>query len=640
MAKSKKTLWLLLLVLLIIGGFFIYKTLFPGGADLTPVPNPIRDRATTSKNIDESNLPTHSIKNAYFGDLHVHTSLSFDAYIGGTVATPSDAYRYAKGETLTIFGKQVQLKRPLDFAGVSDHSEFIGEFYTAQTAGEPGHYAMMAQVLRGAANDEKKSEALFQQMRNRKGAGERKHMGFFQGFESTKKAWDMILDAAEKHYEAGKFTTLAGYEWSRAEDGAHLHRNVFFRDMVVPDYPISSIEAKTAEGLWASLEQYTKGGSTVLAIPHNTNLGKGIAFPEVKSDGNPLDAEYVKARNKWEPLIEIHQAKGNSEVHADFWKNDEFADFENYNYLPPNKKDYVRYALKKGLAYQAELGINPYKFGLIASTDTHNGTPGATEETEENRNHTLVDNNAENRRNREWIMSGSELDLGKKVYEAINPGGLVGVWAEKNIRGEIWDALKRKETFATSGGRIQVRFFAGYDFDSQYDSYEDLVKAGYEKGVPMGSDLPKSTTPNQAPSFLIWATKDNESANLDRIEVIKGWHKEGELKEQIYTVALSDNRTINSDGTVPDNGAAVNLTTGEWSKDKGATTLQTTWADPDFDSTAEVFYYVRVIELPTARFNLWDEIREGIDYPSDAIRTIRERAWSSPIWYTPENSKM
>ncbi len=638
MGKSKTKIGLISLLILIIGfvGYFIYKTLFPGGPNLAPVPNPIRDRATTSKDIDESNIVNNPLKNAYFGDLHIHTSLSFDAYIGGTLTTPSDAYRFAKGTELDIFGKKVALKRPLDFAGVSDHAEYIGEFYTTQIAGEKGYYALMAQVLRGAANDEQKSEALFQRIRAQKGGGERKHMDFFQGFNSTRKAWDMILAAAETHYQPGKFTTLAGYEWTKAEDAGHLHRNVFFRDMIVPDYPLSAIEVTTAEGLWESLAEYTKGGATVLAIPHNTNLGKGLGFPDVKVDGQPLDATYVQARNKWEPLIEIHQAKGNSEVHPDFWGNDEFANFENYNYLPTKENDYVRYALKKGLEYQAKLGTNPYKFGLMASTDTHNGTPGATEETEENRSHTMVDNTAENRRNREWIMSGSELDKGKKIYEAINPGGLVGVWAQKNTRGEIWDALKRKETFGTSGGRIQVRFFGGYDFEAAYTSYDDLVAAGYENGVPMGSDLPAIPDGKTAPLFLIWASKDNESANLDCLQVIKGWYKNGVLKEQIYTVALSDNRVLKEDGTVPDNGATVNLKTGEWSKDKGATTLQTTWVDPDFDPTAEAFYYVRVIELPTPRFNLWDEIREGIDYPDDAIRTIQERAWSSPIWYSPK----
>lgn len=635
MAKSKTKFWLIGLFLLSLITYFIYKTLFPGGPDLTPVPNPIRDRATTSKNVDESKIPSNALKNAYFGDLHVHTSLSYDAYIGGTITTPADAYRFAKGERMNIFGKNVHLKRPLDFAGVSDHAEFIGEFYTAQTKGEAGYYSMMAQVLRGAANDEKKSEALFQRTRAQKGGSERKHMGFFQGYQSTKKAWDIILEAAESHYQAGKFTTLVGYEWTKAEDAGHLHRNVFFRDMIVPDYPLSAVEVKTAEGLWESLAQYTKGGATVLAISHNSNLSKGLAFPDVKNDGTPLDEAYVQARNKWEPLIEIHQAKGNSEVHAGIWKNDEFADFENYNYLPTKEQDYVRYALKKGLELKTKLGTNPYKFGLMASTDTHNGTPGATEETEENRSHTLVDYTAENRRNREWIMSGSDLDKGKKVYEAINPGGLVGVWASKNTRGEIWDALKRKETFGTSGGRIQVRFFGGYDFEKNYDNYDNLVAAGYEKGVPMGSDLPILPTEKTAPTFLIWASKDNESANLDRLQVIKGWYKDGELHEQIYNVALSDNRVVNEDGAVPDNNATVNLKTGEWSKDKGATVLQTIWSDPDFDPTAEAFYYVRVLELPTPRFNLWDEIREGIDFPDDAIRTIRERAWSSPIWYSP-----
>lgn len=636
MVKRSTIFWLIAITILAILGFFVYKTLFPGGPDLTPVPNLIRDRATSSKNLDESSVTSNPLKTAYFGDLHVHTSLSFDAYIGGTVATPSDAYTFAKGNTIEIFGQKKQLKRPLDFAGVSDHAEFIGEFYSAQMKGAPGYYSMMAQVFRGAADDEEKSLKLFQQIRNRKSGGERKHMGFFQGFETTKSAWDMILAAAEEHYQPGKFTTLAGYEWSALKGDGHLHRNVFFRDMIVPDYPISALEARTAEGLWASLTKYEDGGATVLAIPHNTNLSKGFAFPDVKNDGNPLDANYLNTRKKYEPLIEIHQAKGSSEVHANFWKNDEFANFENNTYNPPAENNYVRYALKKGLEYKSKQGINPYKFGLIGSTDTHNATPGATEETEPNQNHTRVDLTVDSRRNREWVLSGGPLDKGKMVYEAINPGGLVGVWATKNTRGEIWDALKRKETFATSGGRIQVRFFAGYDFEDQYDTYEKLVSAGYEKGVPMGSDLPTLPTDKTAPTFLIWATKDSESANLDRLQVIKGSYKNGELTEQIYNVALSDNRTIKADGIVPELGATVDLKTGDWDHSKGATSLQTTWMDPDFDSAAEVFYYVRVLELPTARYILWDEIKEGGKYPAEADRTVRERAWSSPIWYSPK----
>ncbi len=636
MVNKKNLFWLSIIIVLVILGCFFYKTLFPGGPDLSFVPNPIRDRATNSKKLEESKVTNHPLKSAYFGDLHVHTSLSFDAYIGGTVATPSDAYHFAKGNPINIFGQQKKMKRPLDFAGVSDHAEFIGEFYSVQTKGAPGYHAMMARVFRGAADDEAKSLALFQRIRKQKKGGERKHMGFFQGFGTTKSAWDMILTAAEEHYEPGRFTTLVGYEWSALKNDGHLHRNVFFRDMVVPDYPISALEARTAEELWENLAKYEEGGATVLAIPHNTNLSKGLAFPDVKNDGQPLDANYLNARNKYEPLIEIFQAKGNSEVHANFWKNDEFADFENNTYNPIKENNYVRYALKKGLEYKSKQGVNPYKFGLIGSTDTHNATPGTTVETEPNQNHTRVDLTADARRNREWVLSGGPLDKGKMVYEAINPGGLVGVWATKNTRGEIWDALKRKETFATSGGRIQVRFFAGYDFENKYDNYDDLVSAGYEKGVPMGSDLPTLPPNKTAPTFLIWATKDNESANLDRLQVIKGWYKDGVLNEQIYNVALSDDRVVQKDGSVPELAAAVDLKTGDWDHSKGATSLQTTWTDPDFDPAAEVFYYVRVIELPTARYTLWDEIKEGIKYPADAERTIRERAWSSPIWYSPK----
>ncbi|MEM1121495.1 MAG: DUF3604 domain-containing protein [Bacteroidota bacterium] len=636
MTKRKTIIWLITPLVLATIGYSIYKTLFPGGADLTPVPNPIRDRATIAHQQAESDLPTNPLKNAFFGDLHVHTSLSFDAYIGGTVATPSDAYHFAKGGAISIFGQQKKLKRPLDFAAVTDHSEFIGEYYSAQTKGAPGYYSMAAQTLRGAADDEVKALALFQRLRNREGGGERTHMGFFQGFETTKLAWDMILAAAETHYEPGKFSTLVGYEWSAAKNGGHIHRNVFFRDMVVPDYPISAIEARTAEDLWASLAKYEEGGATVLAIPHNTNLSKGFAFPDTKNDGQPLDANYLKSRQNWEPLVEIHQAKGNSEVHAQFWQNDEYADFENFTYLPAKKNTYVRYALKKGLVYQHEKGINPYKFGFVGSTDTHNATPGVTEETEPNQNHTRIDLNADDRRNQEWVLTGSQLDRGKKVYEAVNPGGLVGVWAPKNTRGEIWDALKRKETFATSGGRIKIRFFGGYDFAKAYDSYEALVKAGYEVGVSMGSDLPPSTDENKSPSFLIWATKDAESANLDRVQIIKGWYKNGNLEEKIYNVAVSDNRMIQQDGSVASIEASVDLKKGAWDKTKGATTLQTVWTDPDFDPQVEAFYYARVLELSTARYNLWDEIKENVAYPADAERAIQERAWSSPIRYTPK----
>jgi hypothetical protein len=404
--------------------------------------------------------------------------------------------------------------------------------------------------------------------------------------------------------------------------------------MKVPDYPISAIEATTPVKFWESLEKFTQEGATVLAIPHNSNLSRGMMFDDQQLDGTPIGKDYVTARNKYEPLIEVHQVKGSSEVHADFWKNDEFADFENSTFLPAEEKNYVRYALKKGLEYEEKLGVNPFKYGLIGSTDTHNGTSGNTEEDDDFvGNHTILDYNANSRRYRDWVMTPTEADYGKKVYEAVNPGGLVAVWSETNTRGEIWDALKRRETYATSGGRIKVRLFGGYDFKNSYSDYETMVKDGYEKGVPMGSDL---ASENTKPSFIIWAQKDVESANLDRIQVIKGWYKDGELHEKIYNVALSDNRKVGADGSVPNNEATVNMDTGEWDKSKGAVELQTVWTDPDFDSDVRCFYYLRVLELPTARYTLIDKLKHGVNYPEGTAMTVVERAWSSPIWYSPK----
>lgn len=630
---KKRTKWLIALAILAGLGYYAYTILLPSAPILDDVPNPTRNRST--KAIDESQAAMNELKNAYFGDLHIHTNFSFDAYLGGTIATPSDAYRYAKGEKIEIFGTTVQLRRPLDFAAVTDHSEFIGEFYSVQTSGAKGYYNLIAHTLRGAASDTIKGLALFERMRNMPNHGPRQHMKFFKGYETTKKAWDIILEANEDHYQPGKFTTLVGYEWSHAHEGGHLHRNVIFKDMIVPDYPVSSIEARDVEALWNSLATYEKSGASVLAIPHNSNLSAGLAFADQKQDGSPIDKAYVKQANKYEPLVEIFQAKGNSEVHPKFWKNDEFADIEQSTFLPPKETSYVRYALKKGLEYEAKLGKNPYKYGLMGSTDTHNATGGNTEENGDfTGNHTVLDLNANARLNQDWVLGLGDID-DKKVYEAVNPGGLIGVWSKTNTRTDIWNALKNKETYGTSGNRMKVRFFGGFGFDQKYDDYETLVNAGYNQGVPMGGDLMQDDA-NRPPSFLIWATKDPESANLDRLQVIKGWYKAGQLEEKIYNVALSDHRKVNVDGSVPDNDATVNLETGEWSKDKGATSFMINWTDPDFDPAAKAFYYVRVVELPSARFTLWDQIRYNMKYPAGTPLTVRELAWSSPIWYNPK----
>jgi len=625
---SRKTRWLLALVALLLLAWFIYSILVPAGPITDAVPITVADRATTSKNFKEESIPANPQRNLYWGDLHVHTEMSFDAYIGGASSSPSDAYRFAKGEEITIFETPVKINRPLDFAAVTDHSEFLGELYSIQTKGAPAHYSAMAMYFRSIGLDTVKMRKLFlRSIENL--SSEPSHLPIFQGFETTQRAWDIVLEAAEQHYEPGKFTTFAAYEWTLGAASSHIHRNVFFRDMVVPNYPISSLEANNEQKLWASLEDYTKKGSTVLAIPHNSNLSVGGAF---------LDKTKATAilQNKWEPLVEIHQAKGNSEVHPDFWQDDEFANFESYAYNGKTEKDYVRYALKKGLEYEEKFGVNPFKFGIIGSTDTHDGIPGNTEEWGKFiGNHALLDANAEVRSTRSWIL---EFNSGKKVFDAVNPGGLVAIWAEANTRGHLFDAMQRKETFATSGGRIQVRLFGGFNFKEAYDSYEELVIDGYAKGVPMGSDLkfPASVDTNtKAPSFLIWAAKDSEGANLDRIQIIKGWYKEGTLKEKIFNVAASDNR-LQKDGSIAPNEASVNLETGAYDATKGAKSLQTVWTDPEFDPSSHTFYYVRVLENPTARYTLWDQIRYGVKYPERVPLTTQERAWTSPIWYTAE----
>lgn len=601
------------------------------------IPNPVSDKATLSKNAGENGVKVNEYRNLYFGDLHVHTAFSMDAYIGGTLTSPDEAYRFAKGETIKVFGANVKLRKPLDFAAVTDHSELLGEMHTLMTPGSEGHNSFVAKYIRSIYKtdseigvDTVKQRKLFSRVLKRVEGGQRDHPDFFRGYETTKSAWNVILNAAEDHYKPGEFTTFAGYEWTLTGTQLnHLHRNIIFRDMNVPDYPMSSLELTNEEELWKWLNEITEKGATVMAIPHNTNLSDGGAFTDTKPKGGSIDSAYARLRQDYEPLVEVHQVKGNSEVHAAFWRGDEFSGFENHTTFTPQEKNYVRYALKKGLEYEANIGVNPFKYGMIGGTDTHNGTPGNSEENDEYiGNKTVMDYSPERRRNESWA-----LDASQKVYQAVNPGGLVAVWAEANTRGHVYDALKRKESYATSGNRTRLRFFGGYGFAEQYPSYNEMLKDGYEKGVPMGGNLKLRN--GQPPEFIIWAMKDPDGANLDRVQIIKGWYKDGKLYEKIFNIALSDGRKLNADGSVPDNGATVNMQTGEWSRDKGDAELMVRWIDTEFDAAVRAFYYVRVLEVPTASWRLWDQIRHGISYPADAELIIRERAWSSPIWYSP-----
>jgi len=618
------------------GLFFIAGLFTACGGSKKQIPNPVSDRATLSKEIDLSSIQTNPNKNLYWGDLHVHTSLSFDAFFSGTLTSCDEAYEYAKGNEIEVFGRKVKLRKPLDFCAITDHSELMGESYCVTTKGAPGYNSLPNQYFRSIFKTESelgvdtaKQWRIFSKIMNHAEEPSRTHPFFFQGYETTAKAWEITLDAAEKHYQPGTFTTLAGFEWTLAEGRSHLHRNVIFRDLVVPDYPVSSLEARNEKELWDWMQQTTNQGAKLLAIPHNTNLAEGSAFQATDWEGKPITREYAQMRQEFERLVEVHQVKGNSEVHAAFWKNDEFAGFENHTFGDPNEHNYVRYGLKKGVQLQQELGVNPFKLGMIGSTDTHTGTPGNTEENDkEIGNKGIVDIDPINRTYDKW-----PLDQTQRVDEVVNPGGLVAVWADANTRGHIYDALQNREVYATSGNRIQVRFFGGSGFVNGLKD-DAMLDDAYAKGVPMGSDLKPI---NGKPQFLIWAKRDVDGANLDRIQIIKGWcDTEGAMYEETFDVALSDARVLNSNGSVPDNGATVNLETGEFSEDLGDEELQVIWTDNDFNPEQYAFYYVRVLEIPTPSWRLLDQVRYGMDHSKSDGLIIQERAWSSPIWHSPK----
>jgi len=575
----------------------------------------------------ESAVKKNPLKEAYFGETHVHTGVSMDAFIAGNRLTPDDAYRFAKGEEMMVNGSMHKIKRPLDFVAVTDHSEFMGEAYSLMNEGAPGHDDPVAESFRTAPNLATALKLYNEYVLTPLAGGGSPHPDFFQGDEAIKTTWQKNVEATEKHYEPGKFTTIHAYEWTSAPGGANQHRNVFFRDTNLPDMPFSSNEGADPEELWAWMQTQRDQERKVFAVPHNSNESKGLLFAEASLSGKPIDEDYATTRASMEPLIEMMQVKGNSEVIPNFWPNDEFADFENattiqkYNGRAFIKENFVRYGLGRGVKYHAQLGINPFKYGFVGGTDNHNGTPSNVEEDNYKvGSHGLADRDPETR-------SKADLDGEMRVADA-NPGALAGVWAESNTRGAIWDAMLAKETFATSGPRIKVRTFAGSGFDKRYDNYEKLVKDGYARGVPMGGDYKG----DKAPQFLVWAVKDPIGPNLDRIQIIKGWYENGEMKDTIYNVVASGKR-LKRDGSVESIDAPIDMTTGQFNTEKGSPELMGVWTDPDFNPEVEAFYYVRVLQLPTARWTLYDELNAGVQYPEDVKRQLVERAWGSPIWY-------
>ncbi|AXI55512.1 hypothetical protein C1J05_14250 [Sulfitobacter sp. JL08] len=580
----------------------------------------------------EAQIPENPLKNAYFGETHVHTSFSLDAYIGGTRLTPFDAYRFAKGEDVSVNHVLHNIGRPLDFAAVSDHAEFLGEMLSAQVPDAPGHYQEALVELRGLNDIEEQTSWFTKYVVSNMRSNDPEHPPFFEGAETTKTAWeDFVIAAAQEHYDPGTFTTLIAFEWTSAPSAGNMHRNVIFRDTVVPDLPLSALDTQDEEELWAWMQEQEDAGSTLLAIPHNSNGSKGLMFEPVDNSGNPLTREYAEKRAKWEPLIEMMQIKGNSEVVASLFPADEFADFENAESLATfsnrtyQKQNFVRWAITKGLDYEAELGANPYKLGFIGGTDSHNGTPSDVTESTYNGSHGVADGTIEERREGgiDGWLTGPDA----------NPGSLAGVWAPRNTRGAIYDAMAARETFATSGPRIKPRFFGGAGL-AETDDPQRMVLNGYANGVPMGGTLGAMDGP---PSFSVHAMKDPMGANLDRIQIIKGWVDEaGEPQERIIDVAVSDGRVPDAEGSIPPVGNTVDTATATYTNDIGAPELMGHWTDDDFDPDSAALYYVRVIEIPTPRWTTYDAVRNGLPLLDSVPATIQERAWTSPIWYSPE----
>jgi hypothetical protein len=601
-----------------------------------PVPQALAPvtAAATAPTVEqlEAAVPEILLKDAYFGETHVHTSYSLDAYIGGARITPDEAYRFAKGQDVTVNGQKHNIGRPLDFVAVSDHAEFIGEMYSTQVPGaKGGDNPMLAELRNLKSVDEQRAWFLKYVINNMRGATPG-HPPFYAGPETTRSAWhDVILKAARDHYQPGRFTTLAGFEWTAAQQAGNMHRNVLFRDLNVPDMPFSALDSNDEEKLWAWMAEQEQKGSKLLAIPHNSNGSKGFMFEPVDNAGKPLTAEYARLRSHFERLIEMMQIKGNSEVHRKFWPADEFADFENADSVGTfsertfKKEDFVRWAVIKGLDYQSKLGANPYQLGFTGGTDNHNGLPSDVAENDYIGSHGPADGTLQARREGEidgWIKSKES-----------NPGSVAGVWATKNTRGAIWDAMSARESFVTSGPRIKPRLFCGAGLSPKPADARALVEAGYKSGVPMGGVLSASAT---APTCTVYAGKDPDGANLDRIQIVKGWvDAKGEPRDKVFDVAWSGQRKKGTNGKLPAVGNTVDLKKATYTNDIGAAELMGAWTDPEFDPRRPALYYARVLEIPTPRWTTYDAVRNNLPLLKDVPATIQERAWTSPIWYTP-----
>jgi len=587
-----------------------------------------------------------------WGDTHVHTSTSFDAGAFGNRLDARAAYRFAKGEEVTATtGMQAKLSRPLDWLVVADHSDnmglfdlvFAGDRSITSDADGQRIYEMIQ-----AGGDEAVAASLELIEAFSRGEAISPALAVEPGTKIFRSVWDRQVAAAEEAYEPGRFTSFIGYEWTSLIQGNNMHRVVIYRDggdrarMMAPYTTFPPQGSPDPRDLWkwmATYEEETNGD--VLALAHNGNLANGIMFPETAQwNGTELDEAYVTARAKWEPMYEVTQIKGDGETHPLLSPNDEFADYETWDkgnlslseaktpeMLPG---EYARSALGTGLALEERLGTNPYKFGMVGSTDSHTSLATAQEDNFFGK-HSGTEPNPD-RPTHVVAQFGDQQILG---WEQV-ASGLAAVYARDNTREALFDAMERKEVYATTGSRMLVRFFGGWDFTDDDFRTRNPAFAGYAKGVPMGGDLPAAGD-GTTPTFMVFALKDPIGATLDRIQVVKGWlDADGETREQVYDVVWAGERTPDADGRLPPVGNTVDVERATWTNSIGAAELGTIWTDPDFDPSQRAFYYARVIEIPTPRWTAYDAFRFDLDLPDEVPMTTQERAYTSPIWYTPE----
>ncbi len=582
-------------------------------------------------------------RDAYFGETHIHTSWSVDAWVmGNRITGPDEAYKYAQGRTIKHpMGFDIKIDTPLDFMGVTDHSEYVGVTKQANTPGSYVSTLPEAQpMIMKDPNSSAEQNQVFSYLLKLAASPPVKA---FMNPKITSTVWKENVRIADENNHPGKFTAFCSYEWTSMPGNRNLHRNVFFRACdKVPDYPFSALDSKRPTDLWEWMDAQRKAGNELLAISHNANVSDGWMYPvDVdNTTGRPIDAAWAAARDRNERLVEIKQGKGQSETHPLLSPNDEFASYELYQAilgLPANvgridhiTGSFARQALKDGIAMQDVRGYNPYKLGMAGGSDGHNtGSPYR----QDNFFGLHADADGSVDRRFAGVLIGGTMDVRLE-----NPGGLTGVWAEENTRASLWDAMYRKETFGVSGPHIKVRFFGGWDFDKDVVNAGDWVKRSYAGGVPMGADLPPMPSGGKgtAPIFVVWAVKDPTSANLDRIQIVKGWTQNGQSFEKVYDVVWSGDRQPDKwTRRVPAIQSTVDIEKATYTNSVGSMELKAVWTDPQFDASLHAFYYVRVLEIPTPRWTLIQAVKSGLPPPDVVPLTGQERAWTSPIWYTP-----